>query len=119
MEELIFVWARFHVPAKARDAFAATFRKAAAAAVKEPGVKGYGGGFDLNDPELFISAATYESEEAFTKHQESHTTMACATELHHHMNNGVKLLGAATFGTFKRNVYDVMNRAKAHAGKSS
>lgn len=115
-ERIVFNFARFRVPAKSRDAFAEIFRKASAAAAKEPGVKGYAGGFDLNDPGLFLCAATYESEDAFTKHQQNKTCVSCAADLGKLMGkNGVELVGAATFGSFTRNLLGFVNDAKKRA----
>jgi quinol monooxygenase YgiN len=106
---MVFKVASYRVPAQSRDSFVEAVREVIATSQKEAGVKGYRGGFDLNDGEVFTLTGLYESEDAFNNHVAAeHVTKALGT-----INGmeGVEFMDAATFDCTEEG-----NSAKTHVG---
>jgi quinol monooxygenase YgiN len=106
---MVFKVASYRVPSQSRDRFVEAVREVIATSAKEAGVKGYRGGFDLNDQEVFTLTGLYESEDAFNNHVSAeHVTKALGTIKG---IDGVQFMDAATFDCSEE-----ANSAKSHVG---
>ena len=65
---MLFKVASYRVPASSRDAFVGAVAPFIAATKREPGVKGFRGGFDLDEPEMFTLTGIYQDEGSFQDH---------------------------------------------------
>lgn len=94
---MLFKVASYRVPAPERDQFVEALSELIAASKEEPGVKGYRGGFDLHDSDVFTITGIYDDDDAFDAHLQSpHWQKAAKTVSQLVNNRGVQFMSAGS-----------------------